>query len=157
MTQQIINYDEEMVGANHPTKEDTLNRALLIEHEEDGTHTDGLEHPWIWTARTTVASIYASAWLTQDISSYVPEGTKMVMLNVTTSAAAAASDHNVSQFRKDSSSAVVYLGDSDQYHAVVSAAYDFLILPITTSRTFDCGVPGSTYHYVDAYLVGYRM
>jgi hypothetical protein len=38
MVDQIINYDEEMVGANHPSKTDTLNRALEIEHNSDGTH-----------------------------------------------------------------------------------------------------------------------
>ena len=36
MTQQIINYDEEMVGANHPTKSDTLNRGFLVSHGENG-------------------------------------------------------------------------------------------------------------------------
>jgi len=36
MTQQIINYDEEMVGANHPTKSDTLNRGFLINHGING-------------------------------------------------------------------------------------------------------------------------
>jgi len=38
MSSQIIEYTEEMVGANHPTKSDTLNRALLVEHNNDGTH-----------------------------------------------------------------------------------------------------------------------
>lgn len=32
-------YNEEAVGANHPTKADVINRAWNIEHEEDGTHT----------------------------------------------------------------------------------------------------------------------
>ncbi len=36
MTQQIINYDEEMVGENHPTKPNTLGRAHLISHDETG-------------------------------------------------------------------------------------------------------------------------
>lgn len=31
-------YNEEMVGAGHPAKADTLNRLALIEHNEDGTH-----------------------------------------------------------------------------------------------------------------------
>jgi hypothetical protein len=35
---QIINYDERMVGANHPTLADTLNRGLLVGHNADGTH-----------------------------------------------------------------------------------------------------------------------
>ncbi|MBU1067468.1 hypothetical protein KKE60_06750 [Patescibacteria group bacterium] len=38
MTQQIINYDEKMVGANHPTLSDTLNRAILVDHADDGHH-----------------------------------------------------------------------------------------------------------------------
>lgn len=41
MADQIIQYTEEMVGAGHPTKSDTLNRALLIEHNSDGTHKFG--------------------------------------------------------------------------------------------------------------------
>ncbi|MBN2437975.1 MAG: hypothetical protein JXL20_05170 [Deltaproteobacteria bacterium] len=35
---QRIQYTEEMVGAGHPTKGDTLNRLMLIEHNTDGTH-----------------------------------------------------------------------------------------------------------------------
>ena len=38
MSDQIIQYTEEMVGAGHPTKGDTLNRALLVDHNADGTH-----------------------------------------------------------------------------------------------------------------------
>jgi len=34
----IIDYTEEMVGANHPTKSDTLNRALLVGHDANGGH-----------------------------------------------------------------------------------------------------------------------
>jgi len=37
-----IAYDEEMVGAGHPTKEDTLNRLVLAEHNSDGTHKNGV-------------------------------------------------------------------------------------------------------------------
>ena len=40
MSDQIIQYTEEMVGANHPTKADTLNRALLVGHNADGTHKE---------------------------------------------------------------------------------------------------------------------
>ena len=39
MVNQIITYAEEMVGSGHPTKSDTLNRALLIEHGNDGKHS----------------------------------------------------------------------------------------------------------------------
>ncbi len=33
-----IQYAEQMVGANHPTKADTLNRLTLVEHNSDGIH-----------------------------------------------------------------------------------------------------------------------
>ncbi len=33
-------YNEEMVGAGHPAKADTLNRLALVEHNPDGTHKD---------------------------------------------------------------------------------------------------------------------
>jgi len=33
-----IQYTEEMVGAGHATKADTLNRLILVEHNSDGTH-----------------------------------------------------------------------------------------------------------------------
>jgi len=45
MTQQIINYEEEMVGANHPTKSDTLNRALLVSHADNGGLRNGTSFP----------------------------------------------------------------------------------------------------------------
>jgi hypothetical protein len=38
MADQRIIYSEEMVGASHPTKSDTLNRLALIDHNNDGTH-----------------------------------------------------------------------------------------------------------------------
>jgi len=43
MANKLIQYTEEMVGESHPTKADTLNRALVVEHNNDGTHkmTDG--------------------------------------------------------------------------------------------------------------------
>jgi len=34
----IIQFSEEMVGAGHPTKPDTLNRAFLAEHDSAGKH-----------------------------------------------------------------------------------------------------------------------
>lgn len=40
MANQRILYTEEMVGDNHPTKTDTLNRFGMVEHTEDGTHGD---------------------------------------------------------------------------------------------------------------------
>lgn len=36
---QIINFDERLVGANHPTLADTLNRGFLIQHDAEGVHT----------------------------------------------------------------------------------------------------------------------
>lgn len=38
MADQRIIYTEEVVGANHPTKADTLNRLSLVDHNNDGTH-----------------------------------------------------------------------------------------------------------------------
>ncbi len=38
MADQRIQYTEELVGAGHPTKADTLNRLVLVEHNPDGTH-----------------------------------------------------------------------------------------------------------------------
>ena len=38
MADQRIQYSEEMVGAGHPTKSDTLNRRGDVEHATDGTH-----------------------------------------------------------------------------------------------------------------------
>lgn len=38
MADQRIQYTEQMVGANHPTLQDTLNRLTLVEHNNDGTH-----------------------------------------------------------------------------------------------------------------------
>ena len=45
MSRQIISYDEEMVGASHPTKADTLNRALLVSHGDDGGLRRGTAFP----------------------------------------------------------------------------------------------------------------
>lgn len=44
MADQRIQCSEEMVGAGHPTKQDTLNRLMLVEHENDGTHKSGNIH-----------------------------------------------------------------------------------------------------------------
>ncbi|HHD11906.1 MAG TPA: hypothetical protein ENK42_05640 [Deltaproteobacteria bacterium] len=40
MPDQRIQYTEELVGAGHPTKPDTLNRLVLVEHNNDGTHKE---------------------------------------------------------------------------------------------------------------------
>ena len=42
---QRIQYTEEMVGASHPTKSDTLNRLALVEHNTDGTHKQQALNP----------------------------------------------------------------------------------------------------------------
>jgi hypothetical protein len=44
MADKIIQYTEELVGAGHPTKADTLNRGLLVEHNADGTHVDSIKY-----------------------------------------------------------------------------------------------------------------
>lgn len=72
MTQQIINYDEEMVGANHPTKSDTLNRAFLISHDNTGgmkglTGDPGSpqNYQYYWRSDTKLMRIYdGSTWRT---------------------------------------------------------------------------------------------
>ena len=40
MANQRILHTEEMVGHGHGTKADTLNRQMMVEHSEDGTHGD---------------------------------------------------------------------------------------------------------------------
>src|SRR3990172_4717142 len=49
MTDKRIIYTEEMVGAGHPGKSDTLNRLSLVEHNVDGTHykMTNVTDPWI--------------------------------------------------------------------------------------------------------------
>ncbi len=42
---QIIRYNEKMIGAGHPTLADTLNRGFLIDHSADGTHKDNVLVP----------------------------------------------------------------------------------------------------------------
>ena len=69
MTDQRIQYTEQMVGANHPTLPDTLNRALLVEHNSDGTHDAAnvyqdliTKGPWIDArAYTSLADVDAAA------------------------------------------------------------------------------------------------
>lgn len=38
MADQRAQYNEEAVGANHPTKADVINRLALVEHGTDGVH-----------------------------------------------------------------------------------------------------------------------
>jgi len=70
MADLTIHYLEQMVGSNHPTKEDTLNRLSLVEHNIDGTHGAPLsnftaEHNMDGTHKdTVVATLTASQTLT---------------------------------------------------------------------------------------------
>ena len=49
MADQRILYTEEMVGAGHPVKTDTLNRLTSVEHNVDGTHykLTNVTDPWV--------------------------------------------------------------------------------------------------------------
>lgn len=49
MPDKRISYNEEMVGAGHPTKPDTLNRLAAVEHNDDGTHNKltRVTDPWV--------------------------------------------------------------------------------------------------------------
>ncbi|MBI2412482.1 MAG: hypothetical protein HYV24_04655 [Deltaproteobacteria bacterium] len=54
MADQRIQYTEELVGANHATKSDTINRLSLVEHNNDGTHKSAniysdlvAKRPWV--------------------------------------------------------------------------------------------------------------
>lgn len=49
MEDHRIMYNEEMVGAGHPAKADTLNRLALTEHNPDGTHKDTNVYPNLLT------------------------------------------------------------------------------------------------------------
>lgn len=42
MADERIQHTEQMVGAGHGTKTDTLNRLTLVEHNDDGTHKEPL-------------------------------------------------------------------------------------------------------------------
>lgn len=67
MADQRIQYTEYMVGANHPSLPDTLNRLTLVEHNTDGTHnlpllasndrsTRGASTNWVGAYFATLAS-----------------------------------------------------------------------------------------------------
>ncbi len=54
MADQRIQYNEQLVGAGHPTKTDTVNRLSIVEHNNDGTHKSSniyvdliTKGPWI--------------------------------------------------------------------------------------------------------------
>lgn len=72
---QRIQYTEEMVGAGHPTKPDTLNRLSLVEHNTDGTHRTDLS-----LTTPIIPSFYQDAGKTHLLTA--PAGTGNIMLNV---------------------------------------------------------------------------
>ena len=58
MADQRAQYNEEAVGANHPTKADVINRLALVEHGTDGVHGA--------TARTSMDAMPAGAYELTD-------------------------------------------------------------------------------------------
>lgn len=56
MTNKRILATEEMVGYGHPTKADTLNRMMMVEHNEDGTHVSSTDAEQLAGASATVVS-----------------------------------------------------------------------------------------------------
>ena len=58
MADQRAQYNEEAVGANHPTKADVINRLALVEHGTDGVHGA--------TARTSMDAMPAGAYELAD-------------------------------------------------------------------------------------------
>ena len=55
MSDVRIQYTENMVGANHPTLPDTLNRALMIEHANSGAHANITPTSIICTGSANIA------------------------------------------------------------------------------------------------------
>lgn len=73
MTDQRIQYTEEMVGAGHGTKADTLNRLALVEHNTDGTHgAITTSAPATPTAKTLYEDTIIKAWCDWSYSGGVP-------------------------------------------------------------------------------------
>jgi len=61
MADQRILASEEMVGASHATKSDTLNRLFLVEGTNQGGHVPTISFPYIITERSiNVASGFCS-------------------------------------------------------------------------------------------------
>ncbi len=92
MPDQRIQYTEELVGANHATKTDTINRIALVEHNNDGTHKSAnvysdlvAKRPWVdvrafgatgdgVTDDTTALQDAINYAATNGLSVYAPEG-----------------------------------------------------------------------------------
>ena len=65
MEDQRIKHQEEMVGAGHPTKPDTLNRFMLVEHENTGKHKGGFFLMQVTETHIQWKHLYDEDW--QDI------------------------------------------------------------------------------------------
>lgn len=63
-----IKATEEMVGSNHATKADTLNRLSLVEHNTDGTHKSTMTLP----VGTTVQTIHNSTATIGSTATVIP-------------------------------------------------------------------------------------
>lgn len=75
-----------MVGAGHPTKSDTLNRALLIGHNADGTHKAGI----IQIAHASISSVVSGSTLAveDDTIPQNTEGFEVMTCSITPNASA---------------------------------------------------------------------
>lgn len=72
MADQRIQHTEEMVGAGHATKSDTLNRLALVEHNNDGTHnSQQAARAWVNFNGTGTVAINADF----NVSSITDNGT----------------------------------------------------------------------------------
>lgn len=87
MVDQRIQYTEEMVGAGHPTKADTLNRLALAEHNTDGTHKSvslSVSAPATPVAKTAYEDSIVNAWEKFDYAAGVPAVTDDVNISSNT-------------------------------------------------------------------------
>lgn len=73
-TDQIIQYNEKMVGANHPTLADTLNRGFLIEHNADGTHKDNVANLALSDNLVTPIKLYSISGTPDNTTFYRGDG-----------------------------------------------------------------------------------
>ncbi len=71
MSDERILYTEFMIGANHPTLADTLNRLALIEHNTDGSH----KYPLVLDRDVTTTDVVNTATETTVYTFSVPGGT----------------------------------------------------------------------------------
>lgn len=70
---QIIQFSEPLVGANHPTLADTINRGFLIEHNADGTHKTEISTTLSYgnvTDRPTINSVTVTGDVLDNASNY---------------------------------------------------------------------------------------